>query len=128
MANPGQQDQIGRYVTRVAGPALLVATAVVCLSCGGPQPASVRFWTKTQAESIRLVRGTPLRTANCTGLGEERASAYRRFRCVGVHWPKNLGYPLPVRVRYVLNPRGKYRGQRSPYLATSVYFDSFGVP
>lgn len=87
-----------------------------------------RFWTVSQAESIRLIRGTPLKITKCAGLGEQRASAYERFSCVGVHWPKGLAYPLPVRVRYVLNPRGEYRGRESSYLATSVYFDSFGVP
>jgi hypothetical protein len=128
MSSLGRQDQIGGFVPRVAGAALLVGAVLACLACGDSEPVPARFWTESQAESIRLVRGTPLKTTNCTGLGEERVSAYRRFRCVGVHWPKGLGYPLPVRVRYVLNTRGKYRGQRSPYLATSVYFDSFGVP
>ena len=98
---------------------------LTCLACGGSQPVSPRFWTVSQAESIRLIRGTPLKTTKCTGLGEQRVSAYERFSCVGVHWPKGL---LPVRVRYVLNPRGKYRGRESSHLATNVYFDSFGVP
>ncbi len=64
----------------------------------------------------------------CTGLGKRVESAYQRFSCVGVHWPKGLGYPLPVRVRYVLNTRGKYSGERSPHLMTGVHFDAFGVP
>jgi hypothetical protein len=101
------------------------------VACGASRPAEsdhTRFWTVSQAESIKLVRGTPLKTTACKGLGQRHASVYRRFSCVGVHWPKDLAYPLPVRVRYVLNPRGKYRGKLSPYLATSVYFDSFGVP
>jgi hypothetical protein len=113
----------------VLGVVLVVVTLLATLACGGSHPAvPARFWTGSQAESIKLVRGTPLKTTKCIGLGEQRASAYRRFRCVGVHWPKHLAYALPVRVRYVLNPRGKYRGKRSAYLATSVYFDSFGVP
>jgi hypothetical protein len=28
----------------------------------------------------------------------------------------------------MLNPRSKYKGDRSAYLATSVHFESFGVP
>jgi hypothetical protein len=108
---------------------LLVVALFANLACGASHTAvAARFWTVSQAETIKLVRGTPLKTTKCTGLGEQRASAYRRFSCVGVHWPKGLAYPLPVRVRYVLNTRGKYRGQRSAYLATSVYFDSFVVP
>jgi hypothetical protein len=111
--------------TRVAGKVLLVVTLLASLGCGASRPA--RFWTARQAESIKLVRGTPLRRTTCTGLGERRASAYRRFSCVGVVVPKAVP-DLPVRVRYVLNPRGKYKGHRSAYLATSVRFDSFGVP
>jgi hypothetical protein len=115
----------------VVSSTLLAVTFLVALGCGTSRPAEpnpARFWTVTQAESIKLVRGTPLKTTGCKGLGEHRASAYPRFSCVGVHWPKGLAYPLPVRVRYVLNPRGRYRGNQSPYLATRVYFDSFGVP
>ena len=108
---------------------LLLGALVVNAACGASEPVvPVRFWTEGQAEAIKVVRGTPLRTTNCAGRGEKRGSAYRHFFCVGVHWPKHLGYPLPVRVRYVLNPRGRYRGPESPYLATSVRFDSFGVP
>jgi hypothetical protein len=111
--------------TRVAAIVSLVVTVLASLGCGTSRPA--RFWTVRQAESIRLVRGTPLKRTTCTGLGIERASAYRRFSCVGVVVPKTVP-DVPVRVRYVLNPRGKYEGPRSAYLATSVYFDSFGVP
>jgi hypothetical protein len=111
--------------TRVAGIVLLVVTLLASLGCGASRPA--KFWTVKQAESIKLVRGTPLERTACTGLGERRASAYRRFSCVGVVVPKTFP-DLPVRVRYVLNPRGQYKNHRSAYLATSVHFDSFGVP
>jgi hypothetical protein len=47
---------------------------------------------------------------------------------VGVHWPKGLGYSLPVRVRYVLVPLGQYRGTQPPYTLPWARFDSFGVP
>jgi hypothetical protein len=114
--------------TRAAAILVLAGTLLVNLACGDSDAVSRRFWTVAEAESIRVVRGTPLKTTRCAGLGERRASAYRRFRCVGVHWPKHLAYPLPVRVRYVLIPRGEYRGKRSPYFMTSVHFDAFGVP
>src|SRR5262245_37440153 len=104
-----------------------VVIGVVCGACGASAHPS-GFWTKAQAESIRSVRGTQLRTTTCTGRGEERESGYRRFFCVGVHWPRGLGYSLPVRVRYVLVPIGRYRGTPSSYQLTWVRFDSFGVP
>ena len=74
-----------------------------------------------------LFRGTPLERATCTGIGMRRGSTYRRFSCVGVVVPKGIP-DWPVRVRYVLNPRGEHKGHRSAYLATSVHFDAFGVP
>ena len=60
-------------------------------------------------------------------MGEARGGAYSRFRCVGTAVPEAVP-ELPVRVTYVLNPRGEFDGARSAYLATSVRFDSFGVP
>jgi hypothetical protein len=33
-----------------------------------------------------------------------------------------------VRVTYIFQPRGKYVGRRSAYIATNVRFDAFGVP
>jgi hypothetical protein len=111
--------------THVAGIVLLVVTLLANLGCGTSPPPT--FWTGSQAESIKLVRGTALETTTCTGLGPQRASTYRRFSCVGVVLPQSVPY-LAVRVRYILNTRGKYEGRRSAYLATSVYFDSFGVP
>jgi hypothetical protein len=110
---------------RVAGTALLVVTLLASIGCGASRPA--KFWTVRQAESIKLVRGTPLKRTRCVGLGIRRASAYRRFSCVGVVAPKSVP-DRPVRVRYMLNPRSKYKGDRSAYLATSVHFESFGVP
>jgi hypothetical protein len=114
--------------TRAVPVLLLAGALLVNLACGDSDGGGRRFWTVAQAESIKVVRGTPLKTTNCRGLGERRDSGYRRFRCVGVHWPKHLGYPLPVRIRYVLTPTGKFRGDRSPYFMTNVRFDSFGVP
>jgi hypothetical protein len=114
---------------RNAGGVLLLGALVFNAGCGASETVvPVRFWTVGQAEAIKVVRGTPLKTTNCTGRGEKRGPAYERFFCIGVHWPRHLAYPLPVRVRYVLNPRGPFRGPRSPYLATRVRFDSFGVP
>ena len=100
-----------------------VVLGILCAACGtSGHPAG--FWTKPQAESIRSVRGYPLRTVTCTGRGDERESGYRRFFCLGVFWPKGLVYSLPIRVRYVLVPLGQYPS----YELTWVRFDSFGVP
>jgi hypothetical protein len=115
-----------KYGPRSADLALCLLGALSLSACGG-STAPPTFWTVEQAESIRVIRGTPLATTNCGGLGESRDSAYRRFRCTGRVVPKAVPQ-LPVRVRYVLNPRGAYEGGGSAYLATSVRFDSFGVP
>jgi hypothetical protein len=106
---------------------LPVGALTVLAGCGGASSRPATFWTVEQAESITVIRGTPLRTTKCTGFGEERESGFRRFSCIGKVVPRGLPQ-LPVRVRYVLNPRGAYRGSRSAYLATSVRFDAFGVP
>jgi hypothetical protein len=111
--------------TRACAVVVLVVTLLVNLGCGASRPAT--FWTVTQAESIKRVRGTALNRTACTGLGDRRVSAYQSFSCAGVVVPRSAPQ-LPVRVRYVLNPRGKYMGQTSAYLATNVHFDSFGVP
>jgi hypothetical protein len=113
---------VGRSVDLCA---VLVLTLLAATACGESRPA--KFWTVEEAESIKSVRGAKLNTTVCTGLGESRSSAYRRFSCTGT--TTAASHPeLPVRVRYVLNPRGDYRGPRSAYLATEVFFDSFGVP
>jgi hypothetical protein len=90
-------------------------------------PPPPTFWTEAQAESIKLVRGTTLQQVSCSGMGAEQDERYERFSCVGRAVPESVP-ELKVRVRYVLNPRGSYRGTRSAYLATRVRFDSFGVP
>jgi hypothetical protein len=115
---------------------VLSMVGVASILCGAWRASSLPsgYWTKSQAESIRWVRGYPLKTITCRGRGEERESGYRRFFCVGVYWPKGSAdpirraYSLPVRVRYVLVPIGQYRGTHSPHKLTWVRFDSFGVP
>lgn len=106
---------------------MAVGALAFLAACGDGSSRPAIFWTVEQAESITVIRGTPLRTTKCNGLGDERDSAFRRFFCIGKVVPQGLPQ-LPVRVRYVLNPRGAFRGRRSAYLATSVRFDSFGVP
>jgi hypothetical protein len=100
---------------------------VLLLSACGEGSAPPTYWSVEEAESIKRVRGTPLVITDCKGLGDGRDSRYRRFRCTGRVVAPTVPQ-LPVRVRYVLNPRGAYQGRRSAYLATSVRFDSFGVP
>jgi hypothetical protein len=104
---------------------VLLVTLLLTSACTDSRPAE--FWTVEQAESIRSIRGTMLQTATCTGIGESRASGYRRFSCSGSTTPEALP-DLPVRVTYILNSRGEYRGRHSAYLATDVHFDAFGVP
>jgi hypothetical protein len=103
----------------------LVLVVLLAAACTESRPAG--FWTVEEAESIRSVRGAKLESTQCKGVGRERASGYRRFSCVGTTLPTALP-EVPVRVRYVLNARGEYRGADSAYLATDVYYDSFGVP
>ena len=112
----------------LAGLVLPVVISILCGACGGTSSHPPGYWTKSQAESIRSVRGYRLKTNICTGRGEERESGYRRFFCVGVYWPKGLAYSLPVRIRYVLAPVGEYRDTQPPYQLPWVRFDSFGVP
>jgi hypothetical protein len=105
---------------------LVVGALATGAGCGASdRPA--KFWTVEEAESIRAIRGTPLRTTDCRGVGKSRDSTYRRFSCVGIVVPRSLPQ-LPVRVRYALNPRGRFDGAHSAYLATNVHFDAFGVP
>ena len=104
---------------------LVVVALVAATACSDSRPPE--FWTVEQAESIKSVRGTSLEKTGCTGVGSSRDSAYRRFSCVGTTKASALPQ-VPIRVRYVLNSRGEYRGARSAYLATNVYFESFGVP
>jgi hypothetical protein len=83
---------------------LVVGALATSAGCGGSdRPA--RFWTVEEAEAIRAIRGTPLRTTDCRGVGKSRDSADRRFSCVGTIVLQSLPQ-LPVLVRYVLNPRG----------------------
>ena len=104
-----------------------IVIGILCGACGTSRHHS-GYWTTSQAESIRSIRGYPLKTITCTGRGKERESGYRRFFCAGVLWPEGLGYSLPIRVRYVLVPLGRYRGSEPPHTFTWVRFNSFGVP
>jgi hypothetical protein len=113
--------------TRAATGSALIAFVLAAAGCDHGDPVPGTFWTVQQAESIRTVRGTPLARTECSGLREGREERYGRFSCVGVTWPPSTPQ-LKVRVRYVLDPAGPYRGTRSAYLATNVHFDSFGVP
>jgi hypothetical protein len=75
--------------------------------CGGSHR-----WTERRAESIREVRGYPLRHVDCRVLK-------RAFACSGV-----TGEP-PIRVvlvTYILHPRDP------GYYLTNVRFLAFGVP
>jgi hypothetical protein len=84
---------IGSPAQRSPAVLLLASTLLVNLACGDSDAGRRGFWTVAEAESIKVVRGTPLRTTKCTGLGERRASAYRRFRCIGCIGPNTSAIP-----------------------------------
>jgi hypothetical protein len=113
--------------TRAAAGTTILALMFAAAGCDEGEPSPATLWTVKQAESIRMVRGTPVHGTECSGLRVGRDGHHRRFSCVGVTWPRSTPQ-LKVRVRYILNPAGPYRGMRSAYLATNVHFDSFGVP
>jgi hypothetical protein len=48
-------------------------------ACAGSEEGG---WTVRQAESIRSVRGMPVRVLNCRGLGSGRKRRYARFACI----------------------------------------------
>jgi hypothetical protein len=86
---------------------LVLAIALLCPGCGRSDE-----WSVEHAQSVRVVRGYPLRDVECRPL--ERA-----FFCNGVTG-KN-----PVRavwVTYIVHPRG------SGYYLSDVRFYAFGVP
>jgi hypothetical protein len=55
-------------------------------ACAGGEEADDRGWTVSQAESIRSVRGLPVRVWHCRGLGAALRNGdvlrYDRFACV----------------------------------------------
>ena len=99
------------------------------MSAVGDGSAHVRpnnFWTPSQAEVIRVVRGTRLYAVECRGHGSRR-STFRHFACSG-QTARNVRSPRTALVTYVLHALGGYYGRRSGYFATNVRFSAFFVP
>lgn len=96
--------------------------AAACFAgCGDGDGSSEPAWTVRQAESIAVVRGTPVEVRHCRGLGPVDDRRYRRFECLaGARAPTD---PVEtVAVRYVLFPLGDYDGRESPHRLTNVQF------
>ena len=100
-------------------PKTLVAAALIALAaCADEQPVR---WTTTQAESISVVRGTPINRPTCEGVGQRVDGRYERFRCTaGARRP---GETLDtVAVRYELEPTEEYSGASSAHRLENVSF------
>jgi hypothetical protein len=74
-----------------------------------------------EAESIRVIRGTPVNVRSCRGVGENESGRFRRFDCVaGARLETD---PVDtVAVLYELRPIGPFEGTRSRYTLTNVRF------
>jgi hypothetical protein len=97
---------------------LLAAGLAALAACGGEEPIR---WTATQAESISVVRGTPINSPSCTGVGRPLDGRYERFRCTaGARRP---GETLDtVAVNYELEPEEEYSGPGSAHRLENVSF------
>jgi hypothetical protein len=100
-------------VTRVLG----ACTLVLLAACGGDQPA----WSVLEAESIAIVRGTPVRNVECSGERPVGDGRYRRFACSA--GARRHGETLDtVAVLYDLVPRGEFQGPGSDHELENVRF------
>jgi hypothetical protein len=85
-------------------------------------------WTIPQAETVTVIRGTPVTVRGCRGLGRGEAGRFERFACVaGARAPTDDADT--VAILYELRPSGPYEGARSRYALTNVRFvGGPGVP
>jgi hypothetical protein len=105
--------------------ALVSWLALTSLGCGGDGKATVA-WTEQQAESIRIIRGQPVRVRDCTGTGRT-SEGFRSFDCVA--GTRIAGQPIDtVAVTYVLRPLAPYEAERPRYALNDVHFGGLGVP
>jgi hypothetical protein len=100
--------------------ASLVLACCAASGCTDGNGASDRLWTVRQAESITLIRGTPVRVRHCRGLAG-RDDRYESFECLA---SGRTGFDRfdTVGVFYVLQPLGEYEGRRSKYRLSNVRF------
>jgi hypothetical protein len=108
----------------------LAFTALGGLGCGGDEDGAIA-WSVRQAESVRVVRGLPVRVRDCRGIGRAEASdavvRFRRFECVA--GARLSGQPIDtVAVTYVLRPLSPYEAARPRYALSNVHFGGLGVP
>jgi hypothetical protein len=109
-------------VIRLACTAGLVAATCGC-SDDGPREAG---WTVGRAESVTTIRGMPVRTPRCRGLGAPvgngKARSYRRFACEAGARRPGESYDS-VGVYYEIRPRVS-----GGYVLENVRFIGLGVP
>jgi hypothetical protein len=97
---------------------LLALGLTVVAACGGE---GATRWTVEQAESIAVVRGTPVNDQRCQGIGAEVNERFERFRCTaGARRPTES--VDTVAVLYELVPEEDYNGPASRHRLEKVSF------
>ena len=99
--------------------------ALTALGCGGDNKGTVA-WTESQAESVRVIRGQPVRVRSCTGM-RRTPNGFRSFACVA--GTRIAGQSIDtVAVTYVLRPLAPYEKAAPHYALSDVHFGGLGVP
>jgi len=106
--------------------ALVSWLALTALGCdGGNEPRSIA-WTEQQAESVRVIRGQPVRVRDCRGI-RRASNGFRSFECVA--GTRIAGQSIDtVAVTYVLRPLAPYEEAAPRYALSDVHFGGLGVP
>jgi hypothetical protein len=103
--------------------AICAAIAIGVAACSRSNAAQREGWrwTVREAESITVIRGTPVNVRSCRGVGENDSGRFRGFKCVaGTRLETD---PVDtVAVFYELRPTGSFEGSRSRYVLTKVRF------
>jgi hypothetical protein len=97
------------------------AIAIGVAACSGSDAPQREGWTVREAESITVIRGTPVNVRSCRGVGDDGSGRFRRFECVaGARLETD---PVDtVAVFYELRPIGSFEGARSRYVLMNVRF------
>ena len=117
---------------RVARTVVALVGVLAVTACGGGRAETpAAMWTEAQAESIRSVRGLPVRVRHCDGLGAALEAGgkqyYARFACLAGARASFQAYDT-VAVTYVLRPLGRYTGRSSRHALAEVRFAALQVP
>jgi hypothetical protein len=126
-----------KAVLHVWRPSTAVAAVLVLLltaggGCTRGDDDSAVVWSTREAESIREVRGLPVRVLECRGLGAPRREGdsvrFARFACLaGARQPWERFDS--VAVRFELRPRRDYDGSPASYELRNVRFTGGpGIP